>query len=272
MRPRLPGGQLTVGPKFLADGEVKGLLFDVDGTLLDSMPIFLASWKDVCPDYGLSMTLDDFYGYAGKPLPDIVKALYRTQKGIEPTQQMVDAFLTAKKKNHKDNESKRGQPQPIGCVVQIAREAVAKGIPVAVATSGLREHVEAHLEHAGLGDLFNSKLNNIVCAAEVPKGKPAPDVFLEAARRIKVDPAKCRAYEDGESGLISAYEAGCHVIDVTSMHEYPTCAGLQRAKVEASNTRTWLPKSSGGTAKNVVLGVVALSLALVVVSAIRRGK
>lgn len=235
------------------------------------MPIFLESWKEVCPDFGLSMSLDDFYGYAGKPLPDIVKAIYRTQKGIEPTQEMVDTFLAAKIKNHKDNESKRGHPQPIGCVVKIARDAVAKGVPVAVATSGLREHVERHLEQAGLGDLFNSRLNNIVCAAEVPKGKPAPDVFLEAAKRIKIDPAKCRAYEDGESGLISAYEAGCHVIDVTSMHEYPTCAGLQRSKVEAANTRAWLPKSGGGaTAKNVTFGnvalwVVALSLALVVV-------
>ena len=239
----LPGGQTTVGPHFLEDEQVKGLLFDVDGTLLDSMPIFLASWTEVCPDYGLSMTMDMFYGFAGKPLPDIVKALYVEQKGREATEEEIETFLSAKKKNHKDNEHKRGLPKPIACVVKMARDAAAKGIRIAVATSGLREHVEEHLQHAGLGDLFNAERNNIVCAAEVARGKPAPDVFLEAARRISVDPAQCRAYEDGESGLMSAYAAGCHVIDVTSMDEYPTCAGLQRAKVEAANTRTWLPKA-----------------------------
>ena len=50
---------------------------------------------------------------------------------------------------------------------------------------------------------------------KVGLGKPAPDIFIEAARRIGVSPGECRAYEDGESGLLSAYRAGCHVIDVT---------------------------------------------------------
>lgn len=54
-------------------------------------------------------------------------------------------------------------------------------------------------------------------AADVPHGKPAPDIFIEAARRLGVDPARCRAYEDGESGLEAAYRAGMHTIDVTGM-------------------------------------------------------
>ena len=97
-----------------------------------------------------------------------------------------------------------------------------------------------HLAHAGLADLFNDAKGNLVCAAEVPNGKPAPDLFLEAAKRIGVDPARCRAYEDGESGLISAYRAGCHVIDVTQMDAYPMCDGLRRAKVKALAERSWL--------------------------------
>ena len=79
-----------------------------------------------------------------------------------------------------------------------------------------------------------------MCAADVPKGKPSPDIFIEAARRIGCDPRQCRAYEDGESGLVSAYDAGCHVIDVTYMHEYPSCDGLRQAKEAAARSRTWL--------------------------------
>ena len=236
----LPGGQQTVGPHYLADDAVEGLLFDCDGTLIDTMPLFLHSWVAVCPDFGLEMTEDMFYGFAGLPLPDIVKIMHREQKGGEATDEFVAEFLAAKKANHNENEGKLGHPAPIACVVALAREAAAKGLPIAVATSGLRDHVEDHLLHAGLSDLFNAEKNNLVCAAEVPKGKPAPDIFIEAAKRIGVDPSKCRAYEDGESGLMSAYAAGCHVIDVTSMDAYPSCDGLKRAKLEAAAKREWL--------------------------------
>ena len=91
---------------------------------------------------------------------------------------------------------------------------------------------------AGIADLFPREL--IVTAADVPKGKPAPDIYVEAARRIGVAPQDCRAYEDGESGLISAYKAGCQVVDVTFADEYPSCAGLREAKQIALKQRAWL--------------------------------
>ena len=89
-------------------------------------------------------------------------------------------------------------------------------------------------------DLFNASKGNIVTAADVPRGKPAPDIFVEAARCIGADPRRCRAYEDGESGLMSAHAAGCHVIDVTAMCGYPSCDGLRRAKADQARTRAWL--------------------------------
>lgn len=239
LSPSLPGGQQTIGPHFVA--QPKGYLFDVDGTLLDSMPLFLKSWQAVCPEYGLEMTLDAFYGFAGKPLPDIVRELYKSQKnGQAASEELVSEFLTKKKAWQKSNANTLGNPGRIDCVIAIAEEARARGIPIAVATSGLREHVDEHLKAAGLNHLFSFEKGNIVVAADVPRGKPAPDIFLEAARRINVDPRECRAYEDGESGLISAHAAGCHVIDVTGMDAYPSCEGLRLAKAEAARTRTWL--------------------------------
>ena len=71
-------------------------------------------------------------------------------------------------------------------------------------------------------------------AADVPHGKPAPDIFIEAARRLGVDPARCRAYEDGESGLEAAYRAGMHTIDKNMLgsadhqiYRGPACTPLQ---------------------------------------------
>ena len=72
-------------------------------------------------------------------------------------------------------------------------------------------------------------------------------------------------FEDGESGLISAYAAGCHVVDVTSMDRYPTCAGLQKAKAEQAANRAWLPGSSKGPA--VAFGIF-VSLLVVVFAAV----
>tara|TARA_B100000795_G_scaffold106534_1_gene78630 strand:- start:164 stop:520 length:357 start_codon:yes stop_codon:yes gene_type:complete len=98
---------------------------------------------------------------------------------------------------------------------------------------------------AGLADIFPREL--IVTAADVPKGKPAPDIYIEAARRIGVRPEDCRAYEDGESGLISAFHAGCQVVDVTCAHEYPSCEGLRVAKraPQWSNGRLALSNGAG---------------------------
>jgi len=157
----------------------------------------------------------------------------------EADEAFVDKFLEAKIKAHAVREAAAGPPPPVHCVVALARAAVARGLPVAIGTSGLRQHVEAHLKHCGLDDLFNSDKNNIVCAADVPRGKPYPDIYIEAARRIKVDPSRCRAYEDGESGLVAAHRAGCHAIDVTWMDEYPAVAGLRVVKTRDEAKRSW---------------------------------
>lgn len=236
----LPGGQLTVGPHTVDDASVRGLLFDCDGTLIDSMPLFLHSWVEVCPAFGMSMSEEAFYRFAGMPLDAIVRALHREQLGSEASDAFVAEFLAAKKVAHDGTEAKLGAPKPIECVVRLAREAVRRGTPVCIATSGLRVHVEAHLRAAGLADIFNDEKRNVVYAADVPAGKPDPAIFVEAARRIGAPPGSCRAFEDGESGLQSAWAAGCHVVDVTAMDEYPSCDGLRRAKEAAAAARLWL--------------------------------
>ena len=121
-----------------------------------------------------------------------------------------------------------------------ARAHAAAGVPCVAATSGLREHVEAHLAAAGLGELFPS--DRIICAADLPKGcgKPKPDIFLRAAALVGADPARCVAYEDAEAGLEAAWRAGCHVVDVTDYPGYPLPDGLAKAKVRQRAARAWL--------------------------------
>eukprot|EP00239_Pterosperma_sp_CCMP1384_P009624 CAMPEP_0197863672 /NCGR_PEP_ID=MMETSP1438-20131217/41321_1 /TAXON_ID=1461541 /ORGANISM="Pterosperma sp., Strain CCMP1384" /LENGTH=207 /DNA_ID=CAMNT_0043481661 /DNA_START=57 /DNA_END=677 /DNA_ORIENTATION=+ len=204
----------TVGEHQLAEADVKGALFDVDGTLVDSMPNFFPSWNVAGEKWGLKMSEETFYLLAGKPLPDMVQYLHETQLGGPATDEFVKEFLALKKVAHVEHEKKVGTPAAIQPTVDIARAFKDKGIPICCATSGLREHVEEHLQAAGMGDLFPSHL--IVCAADLPSGcgKPKPDIFMKAAQVIGVEPHECRAFEDAEAGLESAWRAGCHTIDV----------------------------------------------------------
>eukprot|EP00400_MALV-I_sp_L67-5_P001113 gene1113-293_t len=236
----LADGLVRVGPHRVSDDELEGAVFDVDGTLLDTMPLFYPGWPATgkMPEFDLKCSEYDFYRLAGKPLKDIVRALHLDQKGEEPTEDFIERFLKKKIAWSHSDEKDRGHPPPITCIIDISKEYKKRGVKVAIATSGLAEFVVPHLEHAGIQDLVDPELR--VYATDVKSGKPAPDIFLEAARRLGVDPKKCRAFEDAESGLRSAISAGMETIDVTYHPEYPMHEGLRLAKADQVKDRDWL--------------------------------
>ena len=134
----------TVGTHTVPSSELQAALFDVDGTLVDSMPRFFPSWNDACAPHGLSLSEDEFYAFAGWPLPDIVREIHRRGRGgATPDDAWVAEFMRAKKASHAAREAVVGPPPPIVPVVAIARAHAAAGVPVVAATSGLRDHVEA---------------------------------------------------------------------------------------------------------------------------------
>lgn len=104
------------------------------------------------------------------------------------------------------------QVEPINAVVGIARENFGK-IPLAVASGGSRRVIEQVLEHLGIRQLFTA----IVTNEDVQRQKPAPDIFLEAARRLGVPPHFCRAYEDTDLGLEAIRAAGMEAVDVREL-------------------------------------------------------
>jgi beta-phosphoglucomutase-like phosphatase (HAD superfamily) len=224
--------------------QLQGALFDVDGTLLDTMPQFWPSWPEWGALHGLTITEDDFYGYAGWPMPDILRDIYERQKECKVEDTFTQQLLSEYTVIHERRMQELPTPNPIAATVAEARKHIAAGVPVVAATSGLRETVEHHLLAAGLGDIFPPE--RIVCAADVPpgRGKPKPDIFLRAAEIAGADPKFCIAYEDAEAGFEAAWQAGCHVIDVRDFPDYPLPAALQRAIEQQRSRRNWLCSSA----------------------------
>ena len=180
----------------------EGLIFDCDGTVVDTMPIHYAAWCSTTAKHGLEFPEDRFYALGGVSPFEVLRMLSEEQ-GVE-----IDAEAVTFQKEAKYMEL-IADAEEIPEVMQIVREQHGK-LPMAIASGGTHETVEGILQHCDIRHYFDA----IVTSEDVEKPKPAPDTFLEAARRINVAPEKCRAYEDADMGMKDILDAGMDSVDV----------------------------------------------------------
>src|SRR5437773_12482218 len=181
---------------------IQGLIFDCDGTLAETMPLHWRAWQTVTTRYGILFPEERFYALGGVPSRHILATLREEQKLA------IDPLAVAKEKENAYLEL-LAHVAPIEIVVAIARENFGR-IPLAVASGGTRQVIERVLAHVGIRDLFAA----VVTSEDVIHQKPAPDIFLEAARRIGVPAQFCRAYEDTDLGMEAIRSAGMEAVDV----------------------------------------------------------
>jgi beta-phosphoglucomutase-like phosphatase (HAD superfamily) len=201
--PRINLQPATVNRELFA--MIKGLIFDCDGTLADTMPLHWRAWQAIAARHKLHFPQDRFYALGGVPSRDILKMLGKEQ-GI-----LLDPIAVAREKEA-EYLPLIAQVEPINAVVGVARENYGK-VPMAVASGGTREIIGQVLERVGIRSLFDV----IVTSEDIVNQKPAPDIFLEAARRIGVPPRFCRAYEDTDLGLQAIRAAGMEAVDVRQL-------------------------------------------------------
>ena len=183
----------------------KGLIFDCDGTLANTMPLHWRAWSLITQRHGLHFPEDRFYSLGGVPSRDILKMLAEEQgrslDHIAVAHEKEEAYLPL-----------MAQVEPIHAVVEIARAHHGK-VPLAVASGGTQRIICLVLEHLKIRELFTA----VVTSEMVKHQKPAPDIFLEAARLIGVEPKFCRAYEDTDLGLTAIRAAGMEAVDVRKL-------------------------------------------------------
>jgi beta-phosphoglucomutase family hydrolase len=184
---------------------IKGLVFDCDGTLADTMPLHWRAWQVIAKKYKLHFPEDRFYALGGVPSRDILKMLAKEQgvtlDHIQAAHEKENAYLPL-----------MSEVEPIHAVVEIAKANHGK-IPMAVASGGTQPIIVQVLEHLKIRHLFGA----VVTSEMVKHQKPAPDIFIEAARRIGVDPKFCRGYEDTDLGMTAIRAAGMEAVDVREL-------------------------------------------------------
>ena len=175
------------------------VLFDCDGVLVDSEPLSYVAWSETLAGYGFDLTVETFSESVGGT-ETMVAEQFSPAVGVDP--------VTLELQAQRAFEVIAAQAVGFSDTIALVGRLEAEGVPVAVATNGLRWRLDVLLDAVGLARL----LPNSVTADEVACPKPAPDLYLAAARKIRTDPARCIVIEDSPTGIAAATAAGCQVI------------------------------------------------------------
>jgi HAD superfamily hydrolase (TIGR01509 family) len=192
-----------------------GYIFDLDGTLIDSMPLHYEGWREALRNSGFQHEFDEdfFYSLGGVPTAKIIEIL-NARHGTTMDPAAVAHF---KEEIYLQKLPRIPLIEP---VVAFARARRTLGHPTAVASGGGRPIVEAALRATGIRELFDV----ITTPEDVAHGKPAPDLFLLAAERMGVPPRQCLVLEDAEPGRQAAVAAGMDYVLVPGARERAAAA------------------------------------------------
>ena len=185
---------------------IKGVIFDMDGTIVDSLPYHHEAWRIFFEEN----KVDDFYEklkkYKGGGTLDLMKAVYGDINSIDELKKMSDDKEIIFRRIYK------GNIKPIEGFPEFFFNLKSKKILVGLASNAIRKNVTLTLNELGVHDLFDS----IICGDEVNFGKPNPEMFDKTVTRFKLEKDNCIIFEDSIEGVGAAVNAGINVIGVTS--------------------------------------------------------
>jgi HAD superfamily hydrolase (TIGR01509 family) len=186
---------------------VEAVIFDMDGTLIDSESVYMAGMQDAARTLGIALPLELCEAMVGVP---------RHECNLMLQEHYGPGFDLAVFRGHYSTsvQQRLAKRVPVKSgVVELLDFLAAQGLPIAIATSAARETAEHHLGRAGLLDRFKT----MATRDDVEHPKPAPDLYLEAARRLGVAPQHCVAFEDSSIGILAAHAAGMRAVMVVDI-------------------------------------------------------
>ena len=185
---------------------VSGIIFDMDGTIVDSLPYHHEAWRIFFEENKVEDFSEKLKKYKGGGTLDLMKAVYGDIYSLEELKKMSDD------KEIIFRDIYRGKIVPIDGYLEFLNEMKSKNILVGIASNAIKLNVDLTLKELGIYDLFDS----IICGDEVNYGKPNPEMFNKTISYFKVNKANCLIFEDSIEGITAANNAGVKVIGVTS--------------------------------------------------------
>lgn len=176
----------------------QAVIFDMDGTLVDTERVSQTAWRRAAADLGLDVPARIWSAFVGCSLPNATTIM---------NEHLGDPALTDRLFAHQRDlffEIRDEELAPCDGALDALEELSAAGVTLALATTTIREHALPMMEHFGMAPYFSS----MTFGDEIAHAKPAPDIYLEAARRLGLDPAVCTAVEDSVNGGLAALAAG----------------------------------------------------------------
>lgn len=189
-------------PLIQPDETFSALLFDCDGTLVDTAPSHLFAYNHALRQVGLEMSEGFYLPRFGLAPQDLLSEFGAMNNQVLDLDDVIGVYSAA-------YQADLSRLREIPLVAEIAR-AYHGRVPMAVVSNGRRSNVERTLEAVGLRGLFDE----LVTIEDVTRGKPEPDLYLEAARRLGAAPADCIVFEDTDEGLSAGKAAGARVRDI----------------------------------------------------------
>lgn len=193
--------------KLKVDPRAKALIFDLDGTLADTMPVHFWAYKHILAEYGIDFSPELFVSLAGIPAVGTIARL----------NEIFGTSMDAEKVGHyKELEYEKimHKMKPIEPVIELLKEYHGK-LPMAVGTGGYHRLAWKTMEILGL----DKYIDILVSADDVVRPKPYPDTFLRCAELMGVEPGDCQVFEDGQPGIEAAKAAGMIATLVTDFYD-----------------------------------------------------
>ncbi len=187
----------------------QGIIFDLDGTLIDNNAYHIEAWKAFYKKMGLQFSVDE---YKNKINGRISKAIFPYVLNKELSDDEISVYDNEKESLYRQLYA--SHIRPVGGLINFLEQLHKECYPMAVATSGLPPNIDFMFENIDIKKYFRAIIN----ASNITTGKPHPEIFLKAAEALLVNPKKCIAFEDSVAGIRSAKAAGMKVVALTTTH------------------------------------------------------
>lgn len=184
----------------------KAILFDMDGTLVDSIPYHQEAWLRFLESHGIHLGPDEFHAQNHGTIDEMIRRFFPA------VQDSTALYALGQEKERIYREIYKPHIHEVAGLTPFLERIHTLGIQAHLATMGDRPNIDFVLDGLGIRSFFSS----ITGAEEVSKGKPNPEVFLRSIEKAKVHASDCWVLEDSKGGILAGAAAGCLVIGITT--------------------------------------------------------